>query len=63
MQRKNSGLESMQSIEHALADTQRRGAAAASNGGDAGAGGNSMHDAMDAAVRAVQPTLSGSKRK
>lgn len=65
MQRRNSGLESMQSIEHALADTQRRAAAAAANGGggSGGGAGNSMHDAMDAALRAVQPTLSGSKRK
>ena len=70
LQRRNSGLQSMQSIEHALADTQRgrdhgspAGAPPGSNGGGAGA----MHDAMDAAVRAVQdnttPTLSGSKRK
>jgi len=55
-ERKNSGLESMQSIEHALADTQR-----ASSSGCAQA----MHAAMDAAVREVAPQqqLVGSKRK
>ena len=57
MPRMNSGLESMQSIEHALKDTQRRAGNSA-----AGGGGNIMHAAMDAAVRAVQP-LAGSKRK
>ena len=53
MQRKHSGLESMQSIEHALADSQRP---------------QSVHDAMDAAVAAHQQrnsysSLAGNKRK
>ena len=58
MPRRNSGLESMQSMEHALVDTQRRAAAAA-----AANGAGCMHEAMDAAVRAVQRTLTGTKRK
>lgn len=51
MQRKHSGLESMQSIEHALADAQRP---------------QSVHDAMDAAVAAMHQqrnSLAGNKRK
>lgn len=51
MQRKHSGLESMQSIEHALADSQRP---------------QSVHDAMDAAVAAIHQqrgSLAGNKRK
>lgn len=51
LQRRHSGLESMQSIEVALADVQRP---------------PNMHDAIDAAVREVTRgggTLSGSKRK
>lgn len=55
-ERNNSGLESMQSIEHALADTQRTGSAGCAH---------AMHAAMDAAVREVAPQqqLAGSKRK
>ena len=63
--RKNSGLESMQSIEQALDGVREKGGA-----GKAGAGGGQTADAnaaMDAAIAAVERSskeqLSGHKRK